>query len=495
MNLMRPGAQRRPEIFRKVLLAMVLGAALPATLPAVGLATASAADNSAIPAATLTEVVVPGTVPMGAAAVDLGKVGYTEREFYADGAANRYRGALPGALATARLVDSNWPYRTRVLVRAPKPDKFNGTLVVEWANVTAGQDVDFAFAEAHDYLTREGYAVAVVSAQKVGVDRLKTWSPKRYGSLSVDASSLDPADGSKLDDCPGVPACPGDPLSWDIMTQVSKALKDNGGDNQPLPGLKVNKVIALGESQSAMRLTVYYDAIQPIHNFFDGFVFFDLAGPLRTDQPVPGISVNSESTARFFQFTNASRYLRTWAVAGASHSSLYGSAYVDAMVLRDKSLQGPDGPISFSQMLGSMDCDFTPNFSTVDHGLVLDKALDVVNTWSDAGEAAAPSALFERDSSGNLKRDADGNVVGGIRLAQFTAPTADIVPNGKTIFCVLGGRHRDFTAAELKARYGTHEQYVAQVRAAMTSAEEQGYILPDDRDAAIRAAEGSNVAR
>lgn len=107
--------------------------------------------------------------------------GYTEREFYVEGKANRYRGVLPDTVTTGQIIDGNWPYRTRVLVRAPKTEKFNGFLVVEWANVTAaGQDVDFAFAESYKYLLREGYAVAVVSAQRVGVhDRLKTWSPER----------------------------------------------------------------------------------------------------------------------------------------------------------------------------------------------------------------------------------------------------------------------------------------------------------------------------
>ena len=63
------------------------------------------------------------------------------------------------------------------MVRYPKPNKFNGTVAVEWTNVTIGVDFEFATAEAGEYLLREGYAVAIVSAQRVGVERLKTWSP------------------------------------------------------------------------------------------------------------------------------------------------------------------------------------------------------------------------------------------------------------------------------------------------------------------------------
>ncbi|EJJ27122.1 alpha/beta hydrolase domain-containing protein [Rhizobium sp. CF142] len=477
--------------WKRVLLAFVLGAAMP-----VGeFANAAPTTAPALSAAKLTEITVPGTTPMAASAVDLSKAGYTEREFYAEGTANRYQGALPRSTETARILDGNWPYRTRVLVRTPARSRFNGTLVVEWTNVTAGQDVDFAFAEAHEYLLREGYAVAVVSAQKVGVDRLRTWSPARYGTLTVDVGNMNPTDGSKIDDCPGAPVCPGDALSWDIMTQISKALKDNAGESHPLLDLEVEKVIALGESQSAMRLTVYYNAIQPIYRFFDGFVFFDLAGPLRQDLAVPAISVNSESTAEMYAATNSSTYTRTWAVAGATHASLYGIEYVDALLLRDKSMPGPNGPLSFSQMIRSQNCDFAPTFSTVDHGLVLNTALDAVNKWVTTGKAAAPSRVFERDGAVALARDADGRVKGGIRLGQFVAPTAFLSPNGKSVFCALAGHHRDYTDAELKERYGSHQGYVTLVRDAMGVAARDGYILPFDRDEAIRAAEDSEVAR
>lgn len=478
-----------------VLRARFAAAAFALVVAATGGAQAEENAARAVSAARLSEVRVPGTTPMVAAAVDLAAAGYIEREFYADGRANRYRGAVRGALKTAEIIDGDWPYRTRVLVRAPAAAKFNGTLVVEWANVTAGQDVDFAFAESYAYLMRQGYAVAVVSAQRVGIDRLKTWSPERYGTLTATVGNDDPKDGSAIDTCGPAPVCPGDALSWDIMTQVSKALKDNAGDTKPLPGMTVNKVIALGESQSASRLSAYYNTIQPLYRFFDAFAFFDLATQLRDDQAIPAISVNSASTAVLFPATTTSEYVRTWSVAGASHSSLYGATYVDRMVLRDKSISGPNGPIAFSQALTAQNCALSPFFSTVDSGLVLNAALDSLNAWIRTGKPAAPTRAFERDAAGAVVRDATGALNGGIRLAQFTAPTAALAQNGPSLFCTLAGHHRDFTAAELRARYGSHDRYVAEVRAAMTAAAADGYLLPVDRDAAIRAADASDVAR
>ena len=489
----QPARNERVETVRTKIMSLAFMASL--SLAPSGFAQAESTEPMAVSAARLTEIQAPGTTPMGAAAVDLAASGYTEREFYADGLANRYRGAALGELKTAEIIDGNWPYRTRVLVRAPAARKFNGTLVVEWANVTAGQDIDFAFAESYRYLMREGYAVAVVSAQRVGVDRLKTWNPARYGSLTTAVDNDDPKDGSKIDTCGPAPVCPGDALSWDIMTQVSKALKDNAGDVKPLPGMTVGKVIALGESQSAFRLSTYYNTIQPLFKFFDGFTFLDFAPQLRADLTVPAIAVRSESTSILFPETTTSDYVRTWAVAGASHSSLYAANYVDAMVLRDKSIPGESGPLSFAQSLAAQNCKLSPLFSTVDSGLVLNAALDGVNTWINTGKPAAPTRTFERDAAGAVVRDADGNIKGGIRLSQFLSPTAEITPNGPAMFCVLAGHHRDLAAAELKARYGTHDAYVAKVRAATTEAEKDGYVLPLDGDAIILAAETSDVAR
>lgn len=491
-------ARRVSPVLSALAFAIALGA-FTRPLAAQEAGAASAAPVAvAVPrlsAAVLTPVQVPGTKPMTAAAVDLAAAGYTEHEFYASGLAQRYRGALPGAQATAQVIDGGWPYRTRVLVRTPKAAKFNGTLVVEWANVTAGQDVDFAFAESYAHLLRGGYAVAVLSAQRLGVDRLKTWSPQRYGDLNVAADSIDPKTGEQIDACPPGTACPGDPLSWDIMTQVSKALKDNHAPTQPLPGLKVRKVIALGESQSAMRLSLYYNAIQPLYRVFDGFVFLDLAQQMRADVPTPAISVNSEVLAGYLPPPTTSQYTRVWEVAGASHASFYAVNYVDGMLLRDKSVVGPNGPMTFTQMMASQGCKLNPLFSKVDTGLVLNAALSGVRRWAETGKPAAPTLQFQRDAKNVVMRDALGQVLGGVRLAQFAVPTSYMAPNGDALGCLLAGHHRDFTAEELKQRYGSTRAYVKQVRTVMQQAHEQGYVLANDARAAARGAERVRVAR
>jgi len=471
----------RPKL-RGRRLAFVLALCLPVTLGA-GISTASAATP--VQAATLTPVNVPGTSPMIASAVPLADFGYTESEFYATGEATRYRlGTNP--LATAQVIDSGWDYKTRVLVRAPRPEDFNGTLIVEWANVTLGQDMDFAWAESHEYLLREGYAFATVSAQKVGVDRLKTWSPERYGSLSVDASNVDPAGG--LVDARN------DPLSFDIYSQISQALQQNAGAVEPLPGLDVSRMIALGESQSAGRLTTYYNQIQPLTELFDGFVYLDRAGQLRADQSTPAISVNSEAIGFDRVSPTSSEFVRVWDVAGATHASYYGAQYVDAVVLRDRSLMEGGQTASFTQVIEP--CAVNPIWSTVDVGLALNAAIDSVNEWIVSGRPAAPSTYFARDAQGLVLRDAQGRVIGGLQLPQFTVPTDQIgAVNTGSGFCRLVGWHRDYSASQLKAMYRNHGGYVSKVTAAAHELVQQGYLLRYDSQQQTREAAQSDVAR
>ena len=469
---------------------LLLPAALIGALASAPPVTAQAPSAVPVPAATLTKVHVPGTSPMSATAVNLAAAGYSAREFYAEGLANRYTGAAPNTFTTATVLDGGHPYRTRVMVRYPKPHKFNGTLAVEWTNVTIGVDFEFAAAEASEYLLREGYAVAVVSAQRVGVERLKTWSPQRYPGLSVDVNKCG-ADGASL--------CTGDPLSFDIFAQVTKALQENlGGANAPMPGLRVKDTIAIGQSQSAGRLATYYNTIQPLHDVFDGFAYWDRSGQLRSDLAVPAISVNSEGLGGSFGGAGwtTSEYTRKWDVAGSTHASLYGAQYIEAIAQRDQSILAPNGqPITFFGWI-EPSCVTLPPFTTVDVGLVYNKAIDAVRSWIKRGRPAAPSSSFELSPTGTLVRDAQGKVQGGVRLPQFVVPTAEQgALNGTAFPCAVSGWHRYYTKQELKAMYGSHGSYVAKVAKVMARLVADGYVLGGDALAAVLDAARSDVGK
>src|SRR5438445_4281392 len=120
--------------------------------------------------------------PQVATPLDLASLGYVEEEYFFSGTANVYN---TPPLTTATVVSSGHPYKSRVIVRRPtSAAKFNGTVLVEWVNVTSGYNNDTLFRGSQDHLVRAGYAYVGVSAQRVGVQvppaGLTAWSPTRY---------------------------------------------------------------------------------------------------------------------------------------------------------------------------------------------------------------------------------------------------------------------------------------------------------------------------
>jgi hypothetical protein len=123
---------------------------------------------------------------------DLGRLGYLVQEWFLAGTANCWRAA--GELGD----DGRWavdaagsaPFETRLLVCRPTdPLRFNGTVVVEWLNVSGGGDGSPGWFFLHRHLMREGAAWVGVSAQKAGIDggglfdsgqHLKNVAPERY---------------------------------------------------------------------------------------------------------------------------------------------------------------------------------------------------------------------------------------------------------------------------------------------------------------------------
>ncbi len=152
---------------RRWLVAMALGLGLTAT--------------GAVVAAEMPKVTaVAGTPSLRLGAFDLKAKGYVVEEFFLAGTAQSYK------LAGEAIVDGRWQaipaetsdYATRIVVVRPiDPGKFNGTVAVEWLNVTGGLDAAPDWSYTHRELLRSGYAWVGVSAQRVGVE-----GGSRFGS-------------------------------------------------------------------------------------------------------------------------------------------------------------------------------------------------------------------------------------------------------------------------------------------------------------------------
>jgi hypothetical protein len=416
--------------------------------------------------------------PFGRTAIDLASKGYVEEEFLASGRANRYR--IKDPLTTAELLDGGHAYTTRLLVRRPTmAAKFNGTVIIEWFNVTASQDVDFVFAASREHLLEQGYVWVGVSAQLVGINALRATNPARYAALSLTASNADPAGGT-LDQR-------GDVLSWDVYAQIAGALRAPGAVD-PLGGLKPRLVVAAGESQSAFRLTSYYNAIQPFYpKLFDGFLTYDRVGRLRTDIATKHLSFGSEFLHNFQGAAppDASN-LRVWELAGASHVSLDEvDSYLDEQILRNGVSRSADGkPRTLTA--GIVGCANMPAFSRVPNCDVLNAGLEALMTWITKDKAPSGVPRFGVDSQGKLSRDSEGRVSGGIRLAAYDVPIAkNLGANTGSFFCELAGSHHDFTPAELCARYSSGQNYAAKVVEVTRRAQRAGFLLESDANRTI----------
>ena len=194
---------------------------------------------------------------------------YTEEEYFFSGTATAFE-RDPSAPAwdstgnwTARPSTTIAPaaYESRMLVRRPTdPTKFKGYVVVEWLNVTAQIDLAPDYGYYQTELLRDGFIWVGVSAQAVGINgnsllganfALKSWDPVRYAPLLH----------------------PGDNYSYDIYSQAAQAIRHPAGIN-PLgsSAYVIKGILADGESQSASRMTTYFDAIQPLAQVFDGFL-------------------------------------------------------------------------------------------------------------------------------------------------------------------------------------------------------------------------------
>jgi hypothetical protein len=420
---------------------------------------------------------------------ELNARGYVEQEFFITGNALTYRAAR-GAWER----DGVWQvepegelrFKTRLLVYRPSDaQRFNGTVVVCWNNVTAGYEL---FQGESPEILEQGYAYVAASVQRVGVhgflanpQGLAAWDARRYGELHI----------------------PSDAASYDIFTQIGRAVgakRDRSGVD-PLGGLKVKKVIGLGASQSAARLATYMNAMHTRDRVFDGFmlqIYFGGGAPLvgdRTVSPaavptpsrmpsgvnlireldVPAMIVNSELEAiacHSVHQPDTDRFV-TWESAGTAHVAIQNQ------IVRNKKYEREFGAAA----------PLPENMNRVALTPYFDAALHHLQRWVDGGIPPPRQPLIEF-SGEEVVRDEHGIAKGGVRLPQVDAPVAtnSSVPVGHDFVSALRGQNRPFGAAKLDRLYGSESQYLAHFEAAAQRALKAGALLPRDVGPAIEEA-------
>ncbi len=419
--------------------------------------------------------------PISVSPPNLADYQYEESEYFASGTA--YALAAHSTPANGRWtfgLTTSAPYTTRVIVRRPiNPAAFDGTVVVEWMNVSAGESSpDWGYM--NPALMASGAAYVGVSDQALAVNGgssllgagtgLRTAQPARYGSLHH----------------------PGDQYALDMFAQIGAAIKAHA--RTVLGGLHPTHVVATGESQSAFYLTTYADAVQPLDPVFDGIFIHSRGGgavPLggsgghdkssvdgnvriRTDLHVPVFLFETQTDLVQLGYAGAQQpdtpHIRTWEAAGTSHADAYEL-----------------GPAA--SFIGCT----TPVNSGPQHQVVQAAAVAFLR-WVEHGTPPPKPAPFALASTHppRLALDAHGNVLGGVRTPTVDVPTATLSgapPPHASALCGLFGSTEAFTPAQLTALYGSPAHYVALYTAALDRSVAEGYILRADRAALLAQAE------
>ena len=449
------------------------------------------------------------------ALVDLEKLGFVEKEYFLEGTAKKYK--PKGEWTNDGMWDTDVAgqdkFKTRVIVRMPaSPEKFNGTVLVEWLNVSRGYDSEATFASSWPEIIDSGYAWVGVSAQTMGMDALKVekaygpgQSPqgnaKRYASIKSPSS---------------------DGFSYDIFSQVGRAVRDQ---SKTLLGVdKPKHVVAMGTSQSAQRLVTYINAVHPHDNVYEGFIVHarnaggapidnivggdakaTVAVPtpskFRMDLKVPIAVVESENDVPgyFLAKQEDTPLFRVWEVTGTSHAPHARNVYQylqTGLPADVKVCELPEDEMPMNYALEAM----------ISH----------MAEWIEQGKAPPSLPRLEviagADGRGVIQRDQYGNGLGGVRLPQIAVPIAGYHPINSSdeastkLVCGLAGTTVYWTneakpgtdllpwpKPSLKELYPTHAAYVDAITKAANDAVAAGYLLPRDAQTTIDEATKSSV--
>ncbi|MGO9874791.1 MAG: alpha/beta hydrolase domain-containing protein [Acidimicrobiia bacterium] len=431
---------------------------------------------------------------------DLASVGYSVHEHFVSGTASGY------VTAGRRAPDGHWQvkpsgkamFTTRLVVYRPTdPARSNGTVIVEWLNVTGGLDVPALWMATHRHLVRDGYTWVGLSAQHVGIHGggvmpglgLRDTAPERYHALDH----------------------PGDVYSFDIFTQVGHAIRAELASRY---GLRVDRVLATGASQSACYLTTYVNAIDARDAVFDGFLLQGRAGAgvpidgwdpttvgpgadvetrrarlagsdhIREDVRVPVMVVQSETDVLGALASLPARQpdnqqFRLWEVAGAAHCDTY---FLCASSHDSGSLPVAD----LAALIARADRSGVPTALPINSGpqmhYVLQRAFDALDQWTRDGSAPVSAAWLEVDENGTFGIDDVGVVRGGVRTPWVDAPTNILSGLGQPGHMTdLFGTTRPLDPTTLTARYPHgRDDYLDCFRNATHAAIDRGFLIAAD---------------
>jgi len=343
-------------------------------------------------------------------------------------------------------------------------------------------------------MIRQGAAWVGVSAQFVGVEG----GPPLVGVIALPLKEVNAARYGSLNH-------PGDSFCLDMFSQAGQAIwsPSPSGPN-PLGNLEPKRVIAVGESQSAFKLTQYVNAVHPLAQVYDGFLIHSRGGlgitPLseapqpvivppgnaiiREDVDVPVLIFQTESDLTFLQYFSArqddSKHVRLWEIAGTAHYDTYGLSIGPADLGTSPDIAAIISDLT-APIPGIIECA-TPINSGPQH-YVLNAALDRLVRWVKTGKAPKSAPRLDANAGPPVTFNVDehGNALGGIRTPWVDAPIATFTgTQAGSILCMLFGSTTAFDDAKLASLYPTHKAFTKAYDKSLKRAVKKGWILKPD---------------
>jgi hypothetical protein len=469
--------------------------------------------------------VVPASDALGASFVpgirlvaDLPEA-YVEDEFLVSGEATVYNYAtLPPRRGDIVPLLPDLPYTTRIIVRRPAdPAAFNGTVVVEWWNSTAGFDTAPVWDPSAEYFARAGVVYVGITNSTTSIGHL-TGGCSTFGVLPPSCgtryATLEMSENGQ---------------AFEMVSQIANLLRTETPDNPLYPEYPVEMLLHSGQSQQGGSMVTYASAFhfeandgyfvqaassaRPI-NFFDvcgtqqALPFPDCTPRLEGDQrrvtrdlPVPVYRVMTETdVARTLAATRqeSTDLFRYYEVTGGAHVTVHENVEVI-----------PAGIFGPTALTLEDFCSFPlntladgPVFGSHVYNAMWDNMQRAVRDGTESPEGA----LIETNDHGVIALDDRGNGAGGIRPAEIQVPTGNYAPSNEVdpalpgllqaignLFCVLSGTSEPFSQALLDELYPTHANYVHKVRAATAELAADGFLLEEDAALLIARAEASSI--
>lgn len=403
---------------------------------------------------------------------DLTRRGYVEEEYFLTGTANVYTTGGRG------VAQANVPYVTRILMRRPKDaSNFSGNVIIE-----PSRDVNewtTTWPSAAPYMLSNGDIFVAFTMTKANLPTFfHDYDKERYASLSI----------------------PDEGLRWDIMAQTAGLMRSPTGPLSQL-GFFVSasskkggfRIISTGTSLTGGMQSAFIDNGHHARAMrrdggpvMDAFLILVSGRPkvLPADAPVIALVAEGDMARNPQRMVmqraadaNGPVRFRWYEVAGTGHANWEDqSQFTPAFQLigaKEKSTVRCQAPVS--EVAAKVD------FTTA--------ALSNLQAWLREGTPPPPGRVLELNADGTLKRDAYGNVMGGVRPHWVAVPASTILPvsaeaEGSANIAATGGlcgmfaTEKPFTAEQRSKLYKDHADYLAQVERHLTGQVMQRYLLP-----------------